>query len=148
MTADSEVVLAPRSIRVLNFWILVLLVVVCVFIAVYPPFRLAQAVLAGAAAAVALIATIRVLRAGYVLTPSTLKIRGLVVTQSIPKGEIAAFPRAGIVERRDHWGGTTNIATVMFREDRLGHQERQVALDHLRAWLARPAEDEPKRPPR
>jgi hypothetical protein len=83
-----------------------------------------------------LIAAIRVLRAGYVLTPSTLKMRGIIATQSIPKSEIAAFPFAGVVERRDHWGGTTNLEMVTFREDRLGRGERKVALMELRTWLA------------
>ncbi|WP_148061305.1 hypothetical protein [Frondihabitans sp. PhB188] len=147
MTAESEVILAPRSIRVLNFCIFVFLVMICVFIAVYPPIRVVQTVIAGVAAAVALTASIRVLRSGYVLTPSTLRVRGLLVTSSIPKHEIASFPTAGVVERHDHWGGTTNVGTVMFREDRLGRQERQIALSRLRAWLATSATGEPGDPP-
>jgi hypothetical protein len=74
-------------------------------------------------------------------------VRGLLVTQSIPKHEIAAFPTAGVVERRDHWGGTTNVATLMFREDRLGRRERQIALRRLRTWLATDATGEPGDPP-
>jgi hypothetical protein len=147
MTADSEVILAPRTIRILNFCILVFLVMICVFIAVYPPIRVVQTVLAGVAAALALIATVRVLRAGYVLTPSTLRVRGLLVTQSIPRHEIAAFPTAGVVERHDHWGGTITVAMVMFRDDRLGRRERQIALSRLRAWLATNATGEPGDPP-
>jgi hypothetical protein len=147
VTREAKVILAPRSIRLLNFGILILTVLLAVFIAVYPPFRLVQIVLATAAAVIALIAAIRVLRAGYVLTPSTLKIRGIVATQSIPKREIAAFPFAGVVERRDHWGGTTNLGTVMFREDRLGPKEREAALVELRRWLAGAPQSGGDKPP-
>ncbi len=135
VTAEPKVILAPRSIRILNFVIFVVLALTAVFIAVYPPFRLLQTLLGGAVAIVAALASVRVLRAGYVLTPTTLRIRGLIATQSIPRSEIVAFPVAGVVKRRDHWGGTMNVGTVTFREDRMGREEREAALLELRAWL-------------
>lgn len=140
-STESKVVLAPRLIRVLNFGVLSLLVLTTVFIAVYPPIRLVQTLFAGVASIIALIATVRVLRAGYVLSPTTLKVRGLIVTQTIPKNEIASFPTAGVVERRDHWGGTTPVVSAMFREDRLGRRERSAALNELRSWLGNSSED-------
>jgi uncharacterized membrane protein YdbT with pleckstrin-like domain len=136
MMSTTSQLLAPRFARIANFVILIVIELTLVFIATYPPFRPAQTIIAGLVGVVVLIATCRVLRAGYVTTDTHLVLRGVLRTQTIPKEDIQGFPAASIVERRDSYGSTEAVGFYIFREDRLGREERAQVLTALRTWLS------------
>jgi hypothetical protein len=101
-----------------------------------PPFRLTQTIIAGLVSVVVLVAICRVLRAGYVTTDTHLVLRGVLRTRTIPKDEILGFLAASRVERRDSYGSTKIIGFYIFREDRLGREDRARVLTALRTWLS------------
>lgn len=130
------VLLAPRFSRVTLFVILVLMEPMLVLIAIYPPRRLPQTIIAGLVFAVILVAACRVLRTAYVVTDTELRLRGLLFTRTIPRAEIAGVVSAAVVQRRDRWGSVENVLSYMFRDDRVfGRPERAHVLETLRAWV-------------
>lgn len=129
-------ILAPLAVRALVSGLLAVVGAAAVFIAGYPPHRPLQSILASVVAVVAFVALTRAARAAYVLTPDTLILRDVLATRTIPRSDIAGFPTAAIVERRDSWGSTQREVFLLFREDRaLGSDERTLALARLRHWL-------------
>jgi uncharacterized membrane protein YdbT with pleckstrin-like domain len=137
MSAPAEL-LAPRFARVGNFVIFIVMELTLVLIATYPPFRPAQTIIAGLVGLVVLLGICRVLRAGYVTTDTHLILRGVLRTRTIPKEEIVGFLAASMVQHRDSYGSVEIVSFFIFREDRLGREQRLRALIALRTWLGEP----------
>jgi hypothetical protein len=133
MTAAPSVIVAPRPARVLLASIFGFCAACCLFIALYPPYRLLQVGIAVIVLVVFVAAAVRSMRLSYVLTNDALLIRGMLITRSVPWSSIASVVDAGRIRRTDG----TDLINWGFHADRAyGEAERSSAVKILQQHVS------------